>query len=476
MARRTGFPVFGQSDPLMLLQHSLTSATDIPNAAGAAIGSAVEFDPIRGCRTNIPVPSVPNYTSDFANYRIVYDGTVDATAWHPDRNTIGEVVGLTIAYVVERAVFECAQDAYIFNPARTIPLIGQWRGATSSKRGMTRIGPSAAGLYDAALRCDHEGSTAQSSFHSQYANDKDFVPIVVSIRRNYIDHYVDGMHANRATISQWDADEYRDLYLKGANFNDAGNEAPAGCPFWIRNLTIINRPVILVADPRHDRLTFAGDSVVGQGDYDTGGPRYDAAHKGNRYDAGMTPMVERLMHRDGFYTTDLHNSGRTGAAISATPVSAPYSLISQFDGTESVEYDARTSGGKILVIHCGLNDVTLESGSIPQTLTDYEAVIAAAKAEGFTDIVACNVYGCRDATGVNNSPAVIESRTTELNAGILSIANATGGVHHCDIYAAMGGVPASPYLDSADEYHANAEGHSRIGRAIYDVLSSFLEQ
>ena len=455
--RAVGLPKFGLGYANTVLEHSLTSADDVPNASGAAIGADVTFDAVKGCKSL----NLGAYTDG----RIFYDGPYSANpaaAWTKRDAEFSANHGITIAFEVERAVFDGGVDA-IAGTGGVSPL--QFRAGTNSGFFVFgRSGTAGNATYETTLSTTHPGITSQSAYCSRYANDKDFVPIVISLRRSLMDVYVDGYRAQSmaATVN---ANSFDDMYLIGRQY--VSNSTPVGFPFWMRNFMVLDTPVALAVNPTYNNLTVAGDSVAAQGDYYIGAPSYNSAHPGSNADAGMCPLIERLLSRTGIYTSIIKNSARTGTRTYFNGTAT--GLIDQIDGTNAgTVYDAKNTGGKILIIHCGLNDVLSETTSTANIKSAMKTVLETALEGRYEQVYLCNVYDAQGAQGVSNSASVIAARTIDINSAYKELANGMQNVFLVDINAAMGSQNAAYFR--SDLIHPTEQGQAIITREIFSEM------
>ena len=459
-----GFPEFGADDPDVIISETLTSATDVPNDTGADIGSLVEFDSEKGAR------STATDNTDQPNSQIYYDGPYSsnpATAWTRYDADIRAQMGVTFQFEVHKDVIEDINN-FDQGTAGVAPI--QIRGATGAGTGLLQFrkgGVSGNTTYEATIRTDYTGVTNVSSFHSKWANDKEFIPITLSFRHHKIDVFLDGMLANQWAVdnSAFLADGFDDLYIVGRQFGSGSSIA--GFPYWMRNFQVVRRPIVLPLS-QWDRPVFMGDSVVQQGAYYTGSPRFDAAQPGSNADAGMVPMLERLMHRRGLFTSRIDDAGRTGTRIDST-FTAGLRLIDEVTGSGGA-FDALKYNPRVAVIFCGLNDAASSTTATANLKTDYRAVIEELLDNGVQHIVACTIYDANGNTTASNSASVITTRTNEINTFITDLANNYSRVHLADVWTAFGGATQNASLFRSDLLHPVEQGQATIGRTVFATL------
>jgi lysophospholipase L1-like esterase len=458
-----GFPKYGDIDDAdeLILANTLTSATDIPNAANANIGSNIEFDSVNGMRAV--------QTGADATQRILYDGPYPAAgAWSARDVELATNRGFTIQFEVHRDAFDIGATG-LAGTGTISPL--HFRAA--SNVGLSRFGRGGVSgdtTYETSMGTNHPGFTSATGYCSQWANDKEIVPVFLCVKRGKCNVYVDGYHAVSWPATAWLTTDFNDLRLGGVE--STSNSTPPGFPYWIRNLQIMNRRLSLPVHRVLDRLTGMGDSLVSQGDYHIGSPRYNASHPGTNADAGHTPMLERLMAREGYFTSDIHNTGEVGARLSF--VSGGKDILSQLNGTPTnVHTDARTSRGKHCYVIVGTNDAASQTTTIDTTVrASLNTFLDLCDTEGFEHIHLCNVPDCSGWVSATNSPAVTLARLLELNAMYAEEAALRDNVHVVDLYSELGAY--GTYAIRSDGLHWSEETHARVARLIWASIRATL--
>ena len=450
-----GLPTYEsvEDDPTLLCRASFTSATNILNAAGAAVGAGISFDSSLGAKS----------TGDLTS-RIFYDGPhPGAGAWDTDHTELATNQAFTFGFEVHRSVFEDGVNA-LAGTGTSSPLM--FRGA--SNIGAIMFGRGAfvdPVTYNAVVQTNHPGATSVTQYCSRYANDKEMVPILLEFKKKEINCFVDGYHLARWARTAWVTTDYDDMYIVGRQFSS--NSTPEGFPFYFRNFFAIRRRLVRPIDDKIDRLTILGDSFVAQGDYyNPGAIRVNTSHAGSNVDAGVTPLLERLAAREGFFTTDIHNSGRTGARINF--VAGGADIMEQVNGSPSQTYfDALSSNGRIAVVVCGLNDALGETTTVEQIRTDLNTFLDAVVTGGFEQIVLCTVPDVSGATSVYGvySVSAALARIQAINTMYAEEASARNNVHLVDLYTGWGPYDAANFR--SDLLHPTEYLQSQMARLIW---------
>lgn len=458
---RHGFPRFGEVTDAseLLASGSLKSATDIPNAANASIGVDVEFDSENGARSL-------GQGAD-AVQQIFYDGPAAAvSAWSQDHVQVATDRGFMICFEVHRDAFDIGATG-LAGTGKVTPI--HFRGTANVGLLLFGRGGTAGNtIYASTLSTLMTGLTSVTGYCSQYANDKEFVPICLVYKRGRLNVYVDGYHASQYAATAWATNDFDDLRLVGGQY--ASSSTPTGFPYWMRNLEIINRRLILPINQYADRMTFIGDSLVATGDYYTGSPRENASHLGWRADAGLTPVAERILAREGIFTRDLHNSGEVGARL--LYVATGKNVLSQLNGTPtSSHYDATTSRGKIACTIVGTNDAVSESTTVEELRTAFGVFITAIETAGFEQILFGNIPDVSGQTLVPTYTQVEQlARIQAINAMYAEEIALRSNVYLINLYTIAGAYDSSRF--DADTLHPGAEMHAEFGRAFaYKALS-----
>jgi lysophospholipase L1-like esterase len=464
MAIFGGFPKFGDVHERIILSKSLTSENDIPNPDGAVINADVEI-------TSAGVRSISTVAADSQIYYNGPHSSLPATAWSNYDTKLATTLGFTTQFEVHKDMLETfAVGAGLFAPY-------SFRGAANTGDIEFSNPDADQEVHDVKMSTDFNNDanyTGSTIYLNQYANDKEYFPVTVVYRRDWIDVYTDGYHAarwasNGVAVPSTVLD---DLYLCGSQY---GNGGIVGFPWWMKNFIVLDQPLYF-SKWQWDNLVIMGDSWAAQGKYYTNSPRFDGS-AGGYADAGVNPALERLLARDGRHTTGIGNSGRSSVQIN-TGFTAGFRLEDQLTGVSGAT-NALENSPPIAVIRCGLNDTRNNTVDIPTTIkTQLLSICHDLMDNGVKRIILVEDTVTPQSPG-SNSAAVQAARCIQMNTAKAEIANSYDNIHLAEIYDLFGGATQDESLYFNNEVddillHPNGKGHMVMAKAIYKALKEFI--